>query len=108
MKTYLVMVALAFLSCFFATTVKAQVLEGPPRDGVYDKTAITQVQPIPYPYLREADIIWTKRIWRTVDLREKLNQPFYFPEKPQFGWRSLAQIIWDQIKEGTITAYNPG
>jgi len=86
-------------------TSYSQVLEGPPRDGVYDKTAITQVQPIPYPYLREADIIWTKRIWRVVDMREKMNQPFYFPEKPQNNWRSLVTIIMDGLKEGTITAY---
>jgi gliding motility associated protien GldN len=84
----------------------AQVLDATPRDGVYDKSAINQVQPIPYPYLQEADIIWTKRIWRTVDLREKMNQPFYFPEEPQNHWRSFAQIIWDGLKEGTITAYN--
>ena len=106
MKTYLVIATMAFLSCFFAKVGKTQVLEGPPRDGVYDKTAITQVQPIPYPYLREGDVIWTKRIWRTVDLREKMNQPFYFPVNPQNGWRSLAQIIWDQLKEGSITAYD--
>lgn len=84
----------------------AQVLDSKPRDGVYDKTTISQVQPIPYPYLREADIVWTKRIWRTVDLREKMNQPFYYPESPQNQWRSFAQILWDGLKEGTITAYD--
>lgn len=86
---------------------RAQVLEGPPRDGVYDRTAIKDVKPIPYPYLREADITWTRRIWRVIDLREKMNQPFYFPEKPQNGWRSFMQILHDGLKEGTITAYSP-
>ena len=84
----------------------SQVLEGPPRDGVYDKTAITQVLPIPYPYLREADVVWTRRIWRIMDLREKMNQPLYFPEKPQNNWRSFVTIIMDGLKEGTITAYS--
>ncbi|MCK9421943.1 MAG: gliding motility protein GldN [Bacteroidales bacterium] len=98
------------LSLLFVAGIKfssqAQVLEGPPRDGVYDKTAITQVQPIQYPYLREADIVWTRRIWRIIDLREKMNQPFYFPEKPQNDWRSFVQIIMDGLREGTITAYS--
>lgn len=100
---------LVFFSAFFwgiSVTSYSQVLEGPPRDGVYDKTAITQVQPIPYPYLREADVIWTRRIWRVLDLREKMNQPFYFPEKPQNNWRNFVQIVMDGLKEGTVTAYS--
>jgi gliding motility associated protien GldN len=87
-------------------TSYSQVLEGPPRDGVYDRTAVMTVQPIPYPYLREADIIWTRRIWRVLDLREKMNQTFYFPEKPQNNWKSFMQIVLDGLKEGTITAYS--
>lgn len=94
------------LAIFLPDNVFSQVLDSKPRDGVYDKKTISQVQPIPYPYLREADVIWTKRIWRVVDLREKMNQPFYYPESPQNQWRSFAQILWDGLKEGTITAYN--
>ncbi len=101
---FLVLFSLALGAISLSTY--AQVLEGPPRDGVYDKTTIMQVQPIPYPYLREADIVWTRRIWRVLDMREKLNQPFYFPEKPQNNWRSFVQIIMDGLKEGTITAYS--
>jgi gliding motility associated protien GldN len=86
---------------------KAQVLEGPPRDGVYDKTAITQMLPIPYSPLRESDVIWSKRLWRIIDMREKINQPFYFPIVPQNGWRSLMTIIMDCLREGTLQAYSP-
>jgi gliding motility associated protien GldN len=85
---------------------RAQVLEGPPRDGVYDKTAITQMQPIPYSPLRESDVIWSKRIWRVIDMREKINQPFYFPTTPQNNWRSFMQIVMDGLREGTIQAYS--
>jgi len=106
MKKALVLVLFSLILGGISLTSYAQVLEGPPRDGVYDKTAITQVQPIPYPYLREADIVWTRREWRVLDLREKLNQPFYFPEKPQNSWRSFVQIIMDGLKEGTVTAYS--
>jgi len=89
-------------------TTRAQPIEDPPpRDGVYDKTAIKEVQPIPYPYLREADVVWTRRIWRIIDMREKMNQPFYFPEKPQNDWRSFVQILMDGLREETIIAYSP-
>jgi gliding motility associated protien GldN len=106
MKKFLFLIFPVLLGTLFPVNNFAQVLDTQPRDGVYDKITLTKVEPIPYPYLREADIIWTKRIWRVVDLREKMNQPFYFPELPQNGWRSFAQILWDGLKEGTITAYN--
>jgi gliding motility associated protien GldN len=99
-----------FLSVFFIglkLNCKAQVLEGPPRDAIYDRTTISQVDPISYVYIRETDVIWSRRIWRTIDLREKLNQPFYYPVQPQNGWKSFAQIVLDAMKEGTITAYSP-
>ncbi len=61
----------------------SQVLDTGPRDGIYDKTAIQQMTPIPYVPLREADVIWSRRIWREIDMKEKMNQPFYYPETPQ-------------------------
>ncbi len=106
MKKLLFIIIPGLLGIFFPMSNFAQILDSQPRDGVYDKITLSKVEPIPYPYLRESDIIWTKRIWRVVDLREKMNQPFYFPEQPQNGWRSFAQILWDGLKEGTITAYN--
>jgi gliding motility associated protien GldN len=84
-----------------------------PRDGVYDRSAINEVPPIPYPYLREADITWTKRIWRFIDLREKMNQPFYYPVKPDTrsnGRRSFAQIVLDGlqgVRSEKMSAYLP-
>ena len=30
--------------------------------------------------LREADVMWSRKIWREIDLRQKMNHPFYYPE----------------------------
>jgi gliding motility associated protien GldN len=34
---------------------------------------------IPYEYVREADVIWSKRVWQYIDLREKINHNLYYP-----------------------------
>jgi hypothetical protein len=40
-------------------------------DGVYVKEHTIERRVIPYTYLREADVMWSKRVWRIIDLREK-------------------------------------
>ena len=36
-------------------------------------------KPIPYSNVREADVMWSKRVWRVIDLKEKINLPLYYP-----------------------------
>lgn len=97
---------LAAVMVGIAKTADAQVLDSPPRDGIYDKNVTIEKKPISYPWVREADVVWRKRIWRVIDLREKLNQPFYYPEVPHNDLRSLTQVVLDALKEGAITAYD--
>lgn len=48
-------------------------------DGIYIKEHIPTKRLIPYEFVREADVIWSTRVWRTIDLREKINHPIYLP-----------------------------
>jgi gliding motility associated protien GldN len=58
-------------------------------------------KPIPYQYIREADVSWSKKIWRTIDLSQKMNLPFGYPQKP------LIEILHRAAMAGTIRAYDP-
>ena len=45
--------------------------------------------------------------WREIDLREKMNHPFYYPENDGVGSttgdrRSLIDVIYSAINEGTL------
>ncbi len=63
---------------------------------------------VPYTHVREADVMWHRRVWRTIDLREKINHPLYFPIQKIEDRKSLFDVIKDAIMEGTITAYDFG
>jgi gliding motility associated protien GldN len=53
--------------------------------------------------------MWSKRIWRRLDLRKKQNQVLYYPEEPAQGRKNLFDYIRQAILEdGTLTAYDPG
>lgn len=45
-------------------------------DGVYIKEHTPLRRVTPLCYLREADVMWSRRIWRVIDLREKNKYPF--------------------------------
>ena len=105
MKKNILILCLLFLVIAFVS--KAQpVTSTSPRDGVVDRTERVDKKPIPYPWIRNADYIWEKRVWRYIDMREKMNQAMYYPERPHNNWRSLMTIIMDSYKETTITAYD--
>jgi hypothetical protein len=48
-------------------------------DGAFVKEHNPTKKVISYPHLREADVMWATRIWRVIDLREKINHPLYYP-----------------------------
>lgn len=101
------------ISIVFATvfTVNGQAVD-PNRsvlDEVYTQdTDVGHRKPVEYANLRSADVMWSKRIWREIDLNEKFNQVFYFPEVPSQGRMNMFDIITNAVFSGQLTAYDAG
>ena len=73
---------------------------GLPLDDVVEKKLVTEKRLLPYAPIREADVMWEKRIWRVVDIREKMNLPFGYSQRPLF------QILKEAAEKGEITIYS--
>lgn len=84
-------------------------------DGVYIQEHIPTKRMIPYEYVREADVIWSRRVWSFIDLREKMNHPLYYPfdfyidsnwVKNATRW-SLWTVIKHHVLAGDLTVFEP-
>ena len=61
--------------------------------------------PIPYGYVDDRDILWSKVVWEFIDLNQKINLPYYFPidtTNLSSNRRSLFHTILKGIKQGKI------
>ena len=89
-------------------TIKKGVLS-PPKypDFPYIKENTPNKEVTSYSPLREADVMWSKRVWRVIDLREKMNHPLYYPDSPVLDRKSLFDVIKDAaLNDGEITCFD--
>ena len=63
------------------------------------KFAYAQRQTIAPQQLREADIHYSKRVWRVIDLNERINKTATWPKNP------LSKILYDAALAGKLRPY---
>ncbi len=102
MKRLVLILVLAFSFVFVTNESNAQKI----LDGPYIKENTPTRRVVPYTPIREADVMWARRVWRVIDLREKINHPLYYPTEPLAERKSLFDVIKEGITEGTLTAYD--
>ena len=73
---------------------------------VYTREHIRNKQPVPYAYVREADVVWAKDIFRIIDLRQKQNLELYYPMKPIGDRMSLVGLLLYGIDNEGIRAFS--
>jgi len=101
------------LVAYLGVTVFLLILAGKPVDaqivnGAYKRTDIIQKKPMPLPSVRESDVFWSRKIWRVIDLREKMNLTLYYPTTEIDGRVNLISLLLKGIENGQITPYDAG
>lgn len=62
-------------------------------------------KPLPYEYVADRDILWSKVVWEFIDLNQKINLPYYFPidtTNISTDRRSLFDTLLKGIRKGKI------
>ena len=55
--------------------------------------------PIPYGYVDDRDVFWSRTIWEIVDLNERINFPYYYPTDT-LNLGSNRRSLFDILKRG--------
>ncbi len=83
----------------FALLTLSSIAQGVYDDFIYNRQAVTERKVVPWPFLREADVFYAKRVIRIIDTREKVNQAMAWPKNP------LSIILYNAVRDGKLTAY---
>ncbi len=75
-------------------------------DGAVDKSFINERTPLPYEHLRADDALFTERVWREIDLREKMNQTFRYKTEDDNGDQRFISMLLKAVKSGDVTAFD--
>ena len=104
-----------FFILFFALTItgfinaQANLLNAKTVSEIGKKSdqqkAVDNDGPLPYGYVDDRDVLWSKVVWEFVDLNQKINLPYYFPidtTNISSDRRSLFDTLIKGIRSGKI------
>lgn len=75
-------------------------------DGIVDNPFISERTPLPYEHLRWDDALYKERVWRELDLREKMNQTFRYEAEDDNGSQMFINILLNAIQKDSVVAFS--
>lgn len=103
MKNILIVLLATFgvQSVFAQHSTVQQTTDQPPVDGYSVRSDLQDRRVIPYSNVRPGDVVFSKRVWREIDLNDEKNHVFASPKA------KLIDILVEAINAGELTAYDP-
>ena len=97
-----------FIGSYFLYAQKSVLNVKSPEEMLTDASEDISLfeKPIPYGYIDERDIMWSKVVWEVIDLDERINYPLYYPVDTvalDYSRRSLYDVLVNAIKSEKLT-----
>ena len=77
-------------------------------DEAVETSTLKDRIPLPYEHLRADDAVYRHRIWREIDTREKMNQPFMYDATTDNGNQRFISILLQSLQDSSngLTAFS--
>jgi gliding motility associated protien GldN len=76
-------------------------------DNAIERNLVRDRAPLAYEHIREDDAVYMQRVWREIDVHEKMNLPFVYKAEGDLGNQRFIYILLNAIKNDSITAFSP-
>lgn len=74
-------------------------------DDAFDKTSLNARTPLVYENLRWDDALYSEKVWRELDLREKMNRIFQYEAVEDNGSQVFVNMLLKAVRNGEVTAF---
>lgn len=75
-------------------------------DAAIELQLVKDRTPLAYEHIREDDAVYRQRVWREIDVHEKMNLPFVYKATEDNGNQRFISILLNLIKSGEVTAFD--
>jgi gliding motility associated protien GldN len=75
-------------------------------DAAIELNLVKDRTPLAYEHIREDDAVYRQRVWREIDVHEKMNLPFVYKATEDNGNQRFISILLNLIKNGDVTAFD--
>jgi len=76
-------------------------------DAAVERNLVKERTPLAYENIREDDAWYRERVWREIDIREKMNLPFRYRADEDNGNQRFILILLNALRSGEVTAFDP-
>jgi gliding motility associated protien GldN len=72
----------------------------------FKDSILNERTPLTYEFLRLDDALYAEKVWREIDLREKMNQTFRYNSQEDNGDQQFISILLKAVQDGKVTAFS--